>query len=53
MQVMFNVTNPLQRERTMTKDEDRWKVVAIKALLERDEDFVRAAVQGFMQGAGS
>ena len=51
MQVMLNVTNPLQREQTMTKGEDRSKVIAIKALLERDEDFVRAAVQGFVQAA--
>ena len=45
MQVMFNVTNPLQREQTMTKGEDKAKVVAIKELLEREEDFVRSAVQ--------
>ena len=51
MQVMFNVTNPLQREQTMTKGEDKAKVVAIKELLERDEDFVRAAVQSFVQAA--
>jgi len=51
MQVMFNVTNPLQREQTMTKTEDRSKIVAIKELLERDEDFVRSAVQGFVQAA--
>jgi len=51
MQVMLIVTNPLQREQTMTKGEDRSKVIAIKALLERDEDFVRSAVQGFVQAA--
>ena len=51
MQVMFNVTNPLQREQTMTKGEDRAKVIAIKELLERDEDFVRSAVQSFVQEA--
>ena len=51
MQVMLNVTNPLQREQTMTKGEDRAKIVAIKELLERDEDFVRTAVQGFVQAA--
>lgn len=51
MQAMFDVTNPLQREQTMTKGEDRAKVVAIKALLERDEDFVRSAVQGLVQAA--
>ncbi len=51
MQVMIEVTNPLAREQTMTKTEDRSKIVAIKELLERDEDFVRAAVQGFVQAA--
>lgn len=51
MQVMIEVTNPLAREQTMTKSEDRSKIVALKELLERDGDFVRAAVQGFVQGA--
>ena len=51
MQVMFNLTNPLQREQTMTKVQDRTKVIAIKELLERDEDFVRSAVQSFVQAA--
>jgi len=51
MQVMFNVTNPLAREQTMTKVQDKAKVVAIKELLERDEDFVRSAVQSFVQAA--
>ena len=51
MQVMFNVTNPLQREQTMTKGEDKAKVVAIQELLERDENFVRSAVQAFVQAA--
>lgn len=35
----------------MTSDEDRAKTVTIKALLERDEDFVRAAVQSLVQAA--
>jgi putative transposase len=51
MQVMIEVTNPLAREQTMTKNEDRSKIVAIKELLERDEDFVGSAVQGFVQAA--
>jgi transposase-like protein len=51
MQVMFNVTNPLQREQTMTKVEDKAKVIAIKELLEGDEDFIRSAVQSFVQAA--
>jgi hypothetical protein len=32
----------------MTKSEDRSKVVAIQKLLERDEDFVHAAVRSFV-----
>ena len=35
----------------MTKVQDKAKVVAIKELLERDEDFVRSAVQSFVQAA--
>ena len=51
MQVMIEVTNPLAREQTMTKVQDKGKIIAIKELLERDEDFVRTAVQGFVQAA--
>ena len=51
MQVMIEVTNPLAREQTMTRNEDRSKIVAIKELLEQVEDFVRTAVQGFVQAA--
>jgi hypothetical protein len=29
---MFNVTSPSQREQTMTKSEDKAKVIAIKEL---------------------
>ena len=47
MQVMIEVTNLLTREWRMTKNEDRAKAVAIEELLERDKDFVRAAVQSF------
>lgn len=35
----------------MTSDENRAKTITIKALLERDEDFVRAAVQSLVQAA--
>ena len=35
----------------MTKVQDKAKIVAIKELLERDEDFVRSAVQSFVQAA--
>jgi transposase-like protein len=51
MQVMIEVTNPLAREQTMTKVQDKAKIIAIKELLERDEDFVRAAVQSLVQAA--
>ena len=51
MQVMIKVTNPLAREQTMTKVQDKAKVVAIKELLERDEDFIRSAVQSLVQAA--
>ena len=51
MQAMIEVTNPLAREQTMTKVQDKAKIIAIKELLERDEDFVRSAVQSFVQAA--
>ncbi len=51
MQVMIEVTNPLAREQTMTKVQDKAKIIAIKELLERDDDFVRSAVQSFVQAA--
>jgi transposase-like protein len=51
MQVMMSFTTPLAREQTMTSDENRAKTITIKALLERDEDFVRAAVQSLVQAA--
>ena len=37
------MSNPLQSEQTMTKSEDKAKVIAIKELLEQDEYFVRSA----------
>jgi putative transposase len=51
MPVMMDITTPLAREQTMTGIEDRTKTGAIKALLERDEDFVRTAVQSLVQAA--
>jgi hypothetical protein len=47
----IEVTNPLAREQTMTKVQDKAKVVAVKEHLKRDEDFVRSAVQSFVQAA--
>ena len=51
MPVMMDITTPLAREQTMTGIEDRAKTRAIKVLLERDEDFVRTAVQSLVQAA--
>jgi putative transposase len=51
MPVMMDVITPLAREQTMTGIEDRAKRQTIKALLERDEDFVRSAVQSLIQAA--
>jgi putative transposase len=51
MQVMIEVTNPLAREQTMTVKQGKAEVIAIKELLERDEDFVRSAVESFVQAA--
>jgi transposase-like protein len=48
---MIEVAGSLAREQAMTKNEDRSKIGAFKALLERDEDFVRTAVQGFVRAA--
>ena len=42
---------PLAREQTMTRVEDRARTTALKELLERDEDFVRSAVQSLVQAA--
>jgi putative transposase len=51
MLVMFEVTDPVERDHTMTRQEGKGKVVALKAMLERDEDFVRSAVQALVQEA--
>jgi Transposase, Mutator family len=49
MRVMFEVTNPVEREHTMTRKEARLGVVDLKALLERDEEYFRAMVQSIVQ----
>jgi putative transposase len=51
MLVMIDHDHPLAREQTMTRVEDRAKTIAIKGLLERDEDFVRSAVGSLVQAA--
>ena len=48
---MFEVTNPVAREDTMTKRESKREALDVKALLERDEDFMRAAMQALVQAA--
>ena len=49
MRVMFEVTNPLAREHTMTKTQARPGVVGLKALVERDSDYLHAMVQSIVQ----
>jgi putative transposase len=51
MQVMMNITTPLAREQTMARIEDKTQTQVFKAVLERDEDFVRCAVQSLVQAA--
>src|SRR6266404_515883 len=51
MLVMLQVTDPVERNHTMTKREGKGEVVALKDLLRRDEDFVRSAVQALVQEA--
>ena len=50
MQVMIERHQPFG-EQTMTRVEDKAKAIAIKELLERDEDSVRSAVQSLVQAA--
>ena len=49
MRVMFEVTNPVEREHTMTKRQARTGVVELKAVLGWDEDYLRAMVQSIVQ----
>ena len=51
MQVMFDVTNPMGREQTMTKAQGNAEVINLQALLERDADFIRAAMRSVVQAA--
>ena len=51
MRVMSEVTNPLAREHTMTKVEGKGEVIDIKAVLEGDADFLRAAVKAAIEAA--
>ena len=49
MQVMSDVTNPLAREHTMTKVQGKGEVIDVKALLEGDSDFLRAAMKAALE----
>lgn len=51
MRVMSYVTNPVERVHTMTKGEGKGEVIDLKGLLERDADFVRAAVRAAVEAA--
>src|SRR5215475_1667956 len=51
MLVMLQVTDPVERDHTMTRREGKGEVVALKGLLLRDEEFVRSAVQSLVQEA--
>jgi putative transposase len=51
MRVMFDVTNPLQREHTMTGTKGKGEALDIKALLSADVDFLRSVVQSAVQAA--
>jgi hypothetical protein len=44
MLVMLRVTDPVERDHTMTRREGKGEVVALKGLLSRDVEFVRTAV---------
>jgi putative transposase len=51
MRVIFDVTNPVEREHTMTKRHDKSEAGEIKALLTADGDFLRSVVQSAVQAA--
>jgi putative transposase len=51
MLVMSDVTEPVEGVHAMTKRQGRTGSIEVKGLLERDEDFVRAAVEMLVQAA--
>jgi putative transposase len=51
MQVMFDVTDPVEREHTMTKGQGTAEIIDLKGLLEGDAEFIRAAVRGALEAA--
>lgn len=51
MLVMLQVTDPVERDHTMTKREGKGEVVDLKGLLSGDAEFLRTAVQTLVQEA--
>jgi putative transposase len=51
MQVMFEVTDPVAREHTMTTVQGKREVIDLKGLLQQDADFLRAAVRTAIEAA--
>ena len=51
MRVMFDVTDPVGREQTMTKEQGKPESIDVQAVLERDADFIRAAMRAVVQAA--
>jgi putative transposase len=51
MLVMSDVTEPVEGVHAMTKRQGKTGSIEVKGLLERDEDFVRAAVEMLVQAA--
>jgi putative transposase len=49
MRVMFGITNPVDREHTMTGKEAKPALVDLKALVEENGDYLRAMVQAVVQ----
>src|SRR5512144_2011840 len=49
MRVMFDVTDPDERKRTMTEKKGKAEAIDVKALLARDEAFIRAIVKAALQ----
>jgi hypothetical protein len=51
MQVMCDITDPVEREHTMTKRLGKAEVIDLKALLAADADFLRATVRAAIEAA--
>jgi putative transposase len=51
MRVMDEITNPLSREHTMTRNKGKAEVIDVKELLTQDKNFLHAAMQALVQAA--